>query len=259
MPELPEVEHAVRRLRKALVGRVIVRVRALHPALRRTMTPARLRSLAGRTVRAVSRRGKHQLLHLDTGALLHVHFRMTGDWETHVSGSPAPAHVRFALDLDNGMTVVLSDPRALATVAFVRSAADLPPLGPEADDLSLTPDWLHAALDGKRGPIKTVLLDQRVLAGIGNIYASEALWHARVSPRAVAGSLSQDRVTRLLAGVRAALARGMARAGRYAEGDSHEFLVYDREGERCHRCGARIRRIVHGQRSSYFCPKCQRR
>ncbi|MBI2797326.1 MAG: bifunctional DNA-formamidopyrimidine glycosylase/DNA-(apurinic or apyrimidinic site) lyase [Gemmatimonadetes bacterium] len=258
MPELPEVEHAVRRLRVALVGRAIVRARALHRSLRRSMTPARLRSLAGRTVREVSRRGKHQLLHLDSGALLHVHFRMTGDWEWHATGAPSPAHVRFALELDDATTVVLSDSRALATVAFVRGVADLPALGPEADDPTLTADWLRAALRGRRGAIKTVLLDQRLLAGIGNIYASEALWHAQLSPRASAASLAPARVTRLLAGIRKALARGMAREGRHEEGESHEFLVYDREGAPCHRCGAAIRRLVQGQRSTYWCPRCQR-
>ena len=183
----------------------------MHRAVQRTMTPARMRSLAGRSVCEVSRRGKHQLLHLDSEALLHVHFRMTGEWQAHLAGAPAPAYVRFALDLDDDTTVVLCDPRALATVTLVTGVGELPPLGPEADDSSLTPAWLRAALQGKRGAIKTVLLDQRVLAGIGNIYASESLWHARVSPRAVAGSLSLERVTRLLAGIRHALARGMAR------------------------------------------------
>jgi formamidopyrimidine-DNA glycosylase len=259
MPELPEVEHAVRRLRSALVGRAIVRARALHKAVRRTMTPARLRSLAGRTVRAVSRRGKHQLLHLDSGAVLHVHFRMTGDWASHPTAEPGPAHVRFSLELDDATTVVLSDSRALATVALVRTEAGLPALGPEADAPSLTPEWLRAALHGKRAPVKTALLDQRLLAGIGNIYASEALWHAQVSPRAIAGSLSLARAARLLAGIRKALRRGMAREGRYAEGNSHEFLVYDRAGAPCHRCGASIRRLVQGQRSTYYCPRCQAR
>ena len=223
------------------------------------MTPARLRALAGQTVRAVSRRGKHQLLHLDSGALLHVHFRMTGDWASYPTGATAPAYVRFALELDDGSTVALADARALATVALLRSATDLPPLGPEADDASLTPQQLRRALAGRRAPIKAVLLDQAVLAGLGNIYASEALWHAQVGPRAAARSLSAARVVRLLAGIRTALRRGMAREGRFAEGDSHEFLVYDREGDPCHRCLARLRRIVQGQRSTYYCPSCQRR
>ena len=259
MPELPEVEHAVRRLRVALVGRRIVRARALHKAVRRTLTPARLRALAGRTVREVSRRGKHQLLHLDDGAMLHVHFRMAGDWHAYAAEAPAPPHVRFAMELDDATVVALTDARALGTVAFVRSAAELPDLGPEADDPGITPAALRAVLSARRGAIKPVLLDQRVLAGIGNIYASESLWHAKVSPRAPALSLTLTRVARLLAGIRKALARGMAREGRYAEGESHEFLVYDREGEPCQRCGARIRRVVQGQRSTYWCPRCQRR
>ena len=259
MPELPEVEHAVQRLRVALVGRRIVRARALHQSMRRALSPARLRALAGRVVRAVTRRGKHQLLHLDDGALLHVHFRMNGDWETHAAGATAPRHVRFAMELDDGTIVVLTDSRALATVAFVRSAADLPELGPEADDQTIAPAVLRAALSSRSAPIKMALLDQRLLAGIGNIYASESLWHARVSPMARARSLTLARVARLLAGIRRALARGMTRDGRYAEGSSHEFRVYDREGEPCRRCSARIKRVTQGQRSTYFCPRCQSR
>ena len=260
MPELPEVEHAVRRLRAWIAGRTVVHAAVHHKAIRRTLTPARVRSLAGRTVHAVTRRGKHQLLHLDDGRLLHVHFRMTGDWELVEAGAVPPKYVRLTLELDDTRRVVLTDMRAFATAVLIRSTDELGPLGPEADDATLSGDAFHAMLRGRKTVIKVALLDQRLLAGVGNIYASEGLWHARVSPRAVAGSLTAARAGRVLDGVRKALDRGMRREGRYADGDSHEFLVYDREGLACHHgCGGRIRRIVQSQRSSYHCPRCQTR
>ena len=259
MPELPEVEHAVRRLRTWIVGRTVVRAQVHHKAIRRSLTPARVRSLVGRTVHAVSRRGKHQLLHLDDGRLLHVHFRMTGDWSVVERDAQAPPYVRLTLELDDARCVVLTDMRAFATAVLIASTAELGELGPEADELALTAAAFHAMLRGRKTAIKVALLDQRLLAGVGNIYASEGLWHARVDPRAVAGSLTVARAGRVLDGVRTALGRGLRREGRYAEGDSHEFLVYDREGLACHHgCGAKIRRIVQGGRSTFFCPKCQR-
>ena len=261
MPELPEVEHAVRRLRGWIAGRTIVRAEVHHPAIRRTLTAAKVRALAGREVRSVSRRGKHQFVHLDDGRVLHVHFRMSGDWAQVAAGGDAPRHVRLTLHLDDATRVVLTDSRALATAVLLGDIrAVLAELGPEADDPALTPSVFRSALAGKTTPIKVALLDQRQLAGVGNIYATEALWHARVSPRAAAGSLSPARARAVLDGVRTALGRGMRREGRYADGESHEFLVYDREGLACHHgCGGTIRRIVQAGRSTYYCPRCQKR
>lgn len=161
------------------------------------------------------------------------------------------------LTCDDDARVVLVDPRALATVGILAAGAELPALGPEADDPRLTPVTLRAALASRRGPIKPVLLDQRVVAGVGNIYAAEALWKARISPRAVASSLSLSRVARLLDGIRTALADGARAATRYADGDV-PLAVYGREGEQCRRCGSAIRRIVQAGRSTYYCPRCQR-
>ncbi len=258
MPELPEVEHAVRRLRTWIAGRTVVKATVHHKAVRRTLTPARVRSLAGRTVDDVTRRGKHQLLHLDDGRLLHVHFRMTGDWAVVEPGAALPPYVRLTLELDDARRVVLTDMRAFATAVLIGSLSELGPLGPEADDATLSSVAFHAMLRGRKTAIKVALLDQKLLAGVGNIYASEGLWHARVDPRAVAGRLSPARAARVLEGVRVALGRGLRREGRYADGDSHEFLVYDREGLACHHaCGGRIRRIVQAQRSTYYCARCQ--
>lgn len=257
MPELPEVEHAARVLRAAIVGRRIARVRVLHPALRRTLTPSAQRRLTGRVVRDVVRRGKHQVLHLDDGSALVAHFRMTGDW---VVGRAADARERYAraeLELDDGARVTLSDSRALGTLTLAADPADvLPSLGPEPDDPSLTPASLAAALGRRRGAIKPALLDQRVIAGVGNIYAAEALWRARIDPRTPARSLGPSRLTRLIGAIRAVLRR--APAGRYQTDVAvSRWNVYDREGLTCRRCGGTVKRIVQAQRSTYFCAKCQ--
>jgi len=260
MPELPEVEYAARRLRRALRGRTIVHLRAHHPSQRRTLGAAVVRRVAGKTVRAVERRGKSQLVLLSDGATLVVHFRMNGDWDFGRSGTALAAHARVSFDLDDGKRVSLVDSRALCTVRWY--APDAPPvfkLGPEPEDPALVPSALRAALQRKRGPIKPALLDQSVVAGVGNIYAAEACWHARISPRAPANKLSLPRVARLLDGLRSALADGHTNAARYHKGVREvPFNVYDREGEPCNRCGRMIRRITQAGRSTYFCAGCQR-
>ena len=261
MPELPEVEAARRVLADAAVGRAIAELRVLHPALERCISPAEQRSVVGRRVTGAERRGKHQLLRLDDGRVLHVHFRMAGDWTVGRTADPLPRHARAVLEFDDDSRVVLVDPRALCTIALHPSAAAaLPALGPEATDPALDAGVLGAALARRRGPIKPVLLDQRVVAGLGNIYAAEALWHARISPRAAAASLSAARLARLVDGMRRALAEAATVPGRYAREEGVERLrVYGREGEPCPRCGVRIRRIVQAGRSTYYCPTCQRR
>jgi len=259
MPELPEVEHASRVLREAMVDRRILHVRVRHPALARSLPPARAAALEGRVVRAVERRGKHQLIRLDDGAVLVAHFRMTGDWEIGRTGDAERPFARAALELDDGTRVTLADSRALATLALHDDPATaLPALGPEPLGRAFSSRTLGAALSRRRGAIKPALLDQRVVAGLGNIYAAEALWCARIDPRAPARSLSAERRARLVRAIRDVLRR--APVGRYrGDGRRARWRVYDREGERCPRCGAAIRRIVQGGRSTYYCPRCQRR
>lgn len=260
MPEQPEVERAVVALRAAAVGRRIADVVALHPATRRALDDATIASLRGHGVVAVERRGKHQLVRLDDGRTLHVHFRMAGDWAFDRSGDPPPRHARAVVAFDDGARAVLVDPRALATVTVLAADAEPARLGPEADDPALTPAALREALRRRRGPIKPVLLDQRVVAGVGNIYAAEALWHARISPTAPAASLGPIRAARLLDAIRVALAEGARAATRYTEGPAEAALaVYGREGAPCRRCGGPIRRIVQAGRSTYYCPRCQPR
>jgi formamidopyrimidine-DNA glycosylase len=257
MPELPEVESAVRRLRRAAVGKTIARVDLLHPGLERRISPARRRALRGARIAAVERRGKHQLLVLEDGRVLHAHFRMTGDWEMGRADDELPRFARASIVFSDGSRVVLDDPRALSTLEL--HAANAPPdlgLGPEADDRSLTASSLHAILSKKRGPIKPVLLDQSVLAGLGNIYAAESLWHARIAPTERASSLSPEKVGALLAAIRGVIKK--ATGARYTDSSVSRLAVYDREGKSCRRCKTPIERIVQAGRSTYFCPVCQR-
>jgi len=256
MPELPEVESAVRRVRAVAAGKTIRTVELLHPALRRRLSPARLRSLRNARVRDVERRGKHQLFMLDDGRVLHAHFRMTGDWSIGTAGDALPRFARAAIMFTDGSRVVLDDPRALSTLDL--HAADAPPalgLGPEPMDPALTPAALRRSLAAKRGPIKPVLLDQRIIAGLGNIYAAEALWHARISPRAPASSLTPAQARTLLAAIRRVIDR--ATGARYTDTSVSRLAVYDRAGKPCRRCRTKIQRIVQAGRSTYFCPRCQ--
>jgi formamidopyrimidine-DNA glycosylase len=256
MPELPEVESAVRRLRRAVAGKTIAKVALLHPALRRKLSPARVRSLRGARVRDVERRGKHQLFLFEDGRALHAHFRMTGDWHMDRTDDELPRFARASIEFSDGSRVVLDDPRALSTLDL--HAANAPPdlgLGPEPGDPSLTPAAFHAVLSKKRGPIKPVLLDQRVIAGLGNIYAAESLWHARISPTAPASSLTAKQATALLAAIRRVIDR--ATGARYTDASVSRLAVYDRAGKPCRRCRTPIERIVQAGRSTYYCPKCQ--
>lgn len=261
MPELPEVEFAVRRLRRAVRGRTLEQLRAHHPSQRRSVTPKVSAAAGGRLIRDVERRGKHQLLHLDDGATLLIHFRMDGDWVFDRRDTALPPHARVTFDLSDGRRAVLVDPRALCTVTW--HAPGQPPelgLGPEPEDATFTAEALRTRLKSKRGPIKPALLDQSLIAGVGNIYAAEACWQAKISPRAIANSLSAVRAEALLKGIRIALADGHVNAGRYHKGERLiPFNVYDREGEPCPRCESAIARITQAGRSTYFCRLCQRR
>jgi formamidopyrimidine-DNA glycosylase len=256
MPELPEVESAVRRLRRAIVGKRIARVDVRHRSLLRRLTPAQRRSLRGAEVRAVDRRGKHQLVSLADGRVLHAHFRMTGDWTIGKSADPMPRFARAAIEFHDGTRVVLDDPRALSTLDLhAAGASPALDLGPEPTDRALTAKSLASALSKRRGPIKPVLLDQRVIAGIGNIYAAEALWHGRISPAARASSLSTRQLRALLSAIRLVIRR--ATGARYTDDSTVRLAVYDREGKPCRRCRTPIERIVQAGRSTYYCPECQ--
>lgn len=256
MPELPEVERAVGLLRDAIEGETLERVDVLHAALKRRLPRGALRSLAGARVRTVQRRGKHQLMHLEDGRVVHVHFRMNGDWVIGRSSETLPRFARAVFHFAGGKRVVLEDSRALSTLDV--HAPDSPlelDLGPEPFDPALTATTLRASLLRRRIPIKVALLDQRIIAGLGNIYVSESLWRAKIDPRETAASLDPTQLRRLLVAIRAVIKR--ATGGRYTQSDAARLDVYDREGKPCRRCGTAIERIVQSGRSTYYCPRCQ--
>jgi formamidopyrimidine-DNA glycosylase len=182
---------------------------------------------------------------------------MTGDWLSDRASDPLPRFARAALMLTDGSRVVLDDPRALSTLDLHPANTPLElGLGPEPGDPALTAESLRTALAKRRGPIKPVLLDQRVIAGLGNIYAAEALWHARIAPTAPASSLTLAEVSRLLTAIRKVIDR--ATGARYTDSSVTRLAVYDRAGKACRRCGTKIRRIVQAGRSTYLCPFCQK-
>jgi formamidopyrimidine-DNA glycosylase len=263
MPELPEVERAVVLARDVAQARVIISVRALHLAQRRSLPLTASRSLVGERVSRIDRRGKVQLFRLTSGRSLAVHFRMTGDWVRDRVDDPLPRHARAVLEFDDGGRLVLDDPRALSVLAVIQGDDSLRAMGPDANDPAFNASWLRSALARRRGAIKLALLDQRVVAGLGNIYAAESLWRARIDPRTPAHRLGAQRLTRLVRAIRGVIHRALQRdAERYREdksaGKRPRFNVYDREGESCSRCRGTIRRIVQGARSTYYCPRCQR-
>jgi formamidopyrimidine-DNA glycosylase len=261
MPELPEVEHATRLARRITVGRTITSIALRHASQRRGLPATQARSLAGERVVAVERRGKAQWFLLASGRQLRVHFRMTGDWLIPGSG-PLPRTVRAVLTFDDGSRLALDDPRALSVISLCAdpdSQAD--GLGPDALDPGLTPHVLAESLVRRRIPIKVALLDQTVVAGVGNIYASEALWRARIDPRTPANEIPVANLRKLLRAVVATLNAALQRQQRYygsGDGDPNRFDVYDREGEPCRRCRSRIKRITQAGRSTYFCSRCQK-
>ncbi|HEY0931345.1 MAG TPA: bifunctional DNA-formamidopyrimidine glycosylase/DNA-(apurinic or apyrimidinic site) lyase [Gemmatimonas sp.] len=264
MPELPEVEYAASQLRDRILGQTVQRVLVSHAAQARHLTEADREAIAGRRLDRVERRAKVQLLHLG-GGVLEVHFRMTGDWAFTAVGDPTPRFERVALETDRGVRVSLVDSRALSVVRWhAPGTYKGPDAGPEPLTEDFTVEAFREAISRRRGPIKPVLLDQRVVAGVGNIYASEALWEAGIHPAAVANTLGTRRLTRLRDAIRTVLIT--APDARYFERDTPDdeeldrrWRVYGRDGRPCRRCGSAIRRLVQAGRSTYCCPGCQRR
>lgn len=263
MPELPEVEYAAGRFRQAALGRTIASVAALHPSAARSLPAAACRRLAGRQITEIARRAKIQLVTLDDGQLIEVHFRMTGDWDIGHAADAAPAYERVRIECTDGTRVSLVDSRAFGIVR-VHAPGDfvLPELGPEPLEHGFTVKGFATQLASRRGPIKPALLDQTLVAGVGNIYAAEALWVANIHPTRVAASLSHTRVTLLRDAIREVL--HAAPVGRYyaasddARTDEDAWRVYGREGEPCTRCGRPIKRITQAGRSTFYCGGCQR-
>lgn len=265
MPELPEVETYRRRLEASLVGRAIRRASVLDGRLSAPRDPDELAgALRGERVQAVERRGKYLLLRLASGRTLLVHLRMSGGF-----APPPVTHERARLELDDGSALCYRDVRRLGTWRVLEpgelDAYLAARLGPEPLGAGFTASRLAARLSRRRAPVKAVLLDQRVAAGLGNIYADEALWYARVHPLRPAGGLSADEARALQRGIRRALRRGIERQGAdlgdgaYPGGSMQdEFRVYGRAGEPCPRCRAPIAKTRVAGRGTHYCPRCQR-
>ena len=274
MPELPEVETIRRDLAPELEGRTVVGVR-VHQADILMNLPAEAeaaRALEGRTVERLERRAKFLLFRLSGGTVLEVQLRMTGRFALG-ERLPDPeefTHVAAELRLDDGRTLWYDDVRRLGGLrlldeeAWRRREADL---GPEPLEDDYRPEALGRELEGRRAPVKNLLMDQRRVAGVGNIYASEALHAAGLDPRRPGGSLDPREVERLHGALRRVLRRALEKAGttfrdyRAVNGRSGRFqemlAVYGREGEACPRCGAEVRRGVQAGRSTFWCPGCQ--
>ena len=271
MPELPEVETIRRDLAPLVAGRRIAAVEvdpATLPLLARAPIEALRASLLGRVVVSLGRRGKYLLFALDDGRTLVMHLRMTGRLVWRESGAPPEPYERAKLELDDGHDLRWSDLRKFGTWRVYDGLEELEAkLGPEPIDERFGLRQFAAALAGRSAPVKAVLLDQRRMAGLGNIYVDEALYRAGVRPDTPAGSVSAAGVKRLHAATREVLERGIANRGAsfrdYVDGQGNpgqehmHVQVFRRTGKPCYACGTAIERVTVGGRSSHFCPNCQ--
>ena len=275
MPELPEVETVRRRLEPVVAGRRFETVEIADSRLTRPHDPRFVEAeLVGERVAALDRRGKYLIFRFESGRGLLVHLRMTGSFR-HAAGNGLQddPHRRAVVRLDDGSDVAYRDVRRFGTWLVVEPD-ELEPyldarLGREPLGASFTTKRFAERLEGRRAPIKAALLDQRTLAGMGNIYVDEALWRARIHPLRPAGELDARQIRRLHRATRQALEAGLARQGAtlrdYATPDGtagamqHEFKVYGRTGEPCDRCGTPIEKTRAGGRGTWYCPHCQTR
>ncbi len=264
MPELPEVETIVRGL-NSVAGAQIERVDVLDQRLDLPRD-----KIAGRTIERVERRGKYIVIHLAEGGSLIVHLRMSGRLAL-ICSAAEEKHTRFILHLDNDKKIYFINPRRLGTAEFVQDGFPYE-LGVEPLSGEFTAEKLHELVASSRAPVKPLLMDQKKIAGLGNIYSSEALWRVKIDPRRKANTLSENEVGRLHRAIRSVLREAIDKMGttfgytvsdyKDAYGDYGKFqsmlAVYGRAGEKCPRCGEEIVRIVQAGRSTYFCPGCQK-
>ena len=273
MPELPEVESVRRQLEPVLVGRCFERVQIDDPRLVRPYEPAEVAAeLDGERVTAVGRRGKYLIVRFASGRVLLIHLRMTGSLRSAPGESlPDDLHRRAVVTLDDGTDVAYRDVRRFGTWLLLEPGEAEPYLaarvGDEPLDTLFTAARLGERLEGRRTSLKAALLDQRTVAGLGNIYVDEALWRARLNPLRPAAELDRNELRRLHRAIRAALEHGLARQGstlrdyRLPDGSGgsmqDEFRVYGRRDEPCDRCGTPIARTQVAGRTTWFCPTCQ--
>lgn len=289
MPELPEVETVRRGLAPVLEGATIERVELRRPDLRFPFSPRFAARLTGRRITAVRRRAKYLLADIDDGSVLLMHLGMSGSFRVerkpvgssslYIERGKDSAHDHVVFHLKRRPRVIYNDPRRFGFMLLIRAKElDAHPLlaelGLEPTGNELSAEALAPRFARRAAPLKAVLGDQRVIAGLGNIYVSEALWRAKLSPRRAAATLVRadgrptERLERLVEAVRAVIADAIEAGGSslrdYVQADGelglfqHRFAVYDREGKPCPRCGSAIRRTVQSGRSTYYCPSCQR-
>jgi len=276
MPELPEVELVVRSLQSLVVGRSVVRAEILRPRLIPGISSDEFGNLLkGRKIENVSRRGKFILTTFDNNVTLITHLRMSGRFGYLPLEKALPKFTHAVFYLDNEMRLVFSDQRhfgmmKIAQTNEIEGSGELSKLGPEPFGESFTADYLRSVMTSSRRSIKEALLDQSRVVGLGNIYAAEVLFSARVRPTALAARLSRVRIDRIRGAILDILGDAVANGSTlrvdpenidgsyYGGGFERQWAVYDRENEPCHVCGSVIRRITQGVRSTYFCPKCQR-
>ncbi len=267
MPGLPEVETTVRGLERVLKGRRIAGVEARRPDLRRALPEDLGQRLTGARIESLRRRAKYGLIDTDRGDTLVFHLGMSGRWR--IGPTELDKHDHLLIETDEGRRLALNDPRRFGSLDLVRTAEleNWPPfaaLGPEP--LDITAAELKRRLAGRAAPVRLLMLGQRIVAGLGNIYVCEALFRAGIHPKRAGGSIGTERLKRLVEAVHAVLAEAIAAGGStlrdFAAPDgelgyfSKTFSVYDREGEPC-ACGGAVKRFVQGGRSTFYCPRCQ--
>jgi len=268
MPELPEVENIVRRLRRPLIGRTITAVQVYWPrTIARPSIDAFSQQLTGLRIRAIDRRAKYLVFELGTrptpAAYLLIHLKMSGQLDVVSRERPIDKHDRVIFDLSGGRQLRFNDMRKFGRMYLVEAIeAVTAQLGPEPLSDEFTLSVFRRLIAGRTGRLKSLLLDQRFIAGVGNIYADEALWLARLHPLRRADSLSDAEVRALYRGIRAALNDGIRHNGatfdRVYRSGEYEFRVYGRAGQPCRRCKRPIHKIAVGQRGTHFCAHCQR-
>jgi formamidopyrimidine-DNA glycosylase len=268
VPELPEVETTVRGLAQVLQGRRLTRIEPRRPDLRRAFPVDLGQRLTGARVTGLGRRAKFGLIHTDRDDTLVFHLGMSGRWR--IDPAEIEKHDHLLIETDEGRRLALNDARRFGSVDLVPTAEletwdGFAAMGPEPFDL--TAEELKRRLSGRSAAIKLLLLDQRIVAGLGNIYVCEALHRAGINPMRAGGSVSLGRLERLVRAIQQVLAEAIEAGGStlrdYAQPDgelgyfSKSFAVYGREGGECS-CGGTVKRIVQGGRSTWYCPKCQR-
>jgi formamidopyrimidine-DNA glycosylase len=271
MPELPEVETTVRGLARVLEGERIERVTLKRPDMRFPFPEGLVQALVGARITGLGRRAKYGLIHTDRGSTLIFHLGMSGRWR--IDPGEIGKHDHLVLETSHHR-LALNDARRFGFVDLASTAAlDAWPafaaMGPEPLEPDLTAEHLHTAFQGRKQAIKLLLLDQRIVAGLGNIYVCEALFRARIDPRRPAGRVSRPALARLVPAIREVLEQSIGDGGStlrdYARPDGElgyfasRFEVYGRDGQPCSGCeNGQVRRVVQGGRSTWFCPKCQK-